>query len=98
MPGHMKKAVTVLIADDHPIFRRGLREVVEEDASVRLVGEANTGPAALESIQNLKPQVAVLDHDMPQLNGLQVARGVRQRKLNTALVMLTMFKEERLFN
>jgi DNA-binding NarL/FixJ family response regulator len=94
----MKKAVTVLIADDHPIFRRGLREVIEEDASVKLLGEAHHGQGALQFIQDFKPQVAVLDHDMPQLNGLQVARAVRQRKLSTALVMLTMFKEERLFN
>jgi len=94
----MKKAVTILIADDHPIFRRGLREVVEEDSSVKLLGEAHHGHGALQFIQDFKPQVAVLDHDMPQLNGLQVARGVRQRKLSTALIMLTMFKEERLFN
>jgi DNA-binding NarL/FixJ family response regulator len=94
----MKKIVTLLIADDHPIFRRGLREVVEEDASVKLVGEADHGQAALQSIQQLKPTVAVLDHDMPQMNGLQVARAVRQQKLGTVLVMLTMFKEERLFN
>ena len=98
MPGHMKKAVTVLIADDHPIFRRGLREVIEEDASVKLLGEAQDGQGALKFIQDFKPRVAVLDHDMPQLNGLQVARAVRQRKLSTSLVMLTMFKEERLFN
>ena len=94
----MKKIVTVVIADDHPIFRRGLCEVIEEDASVKLAGEADHGQAALQLIQQFKPTVAVLDHDMPRLNGLQVARAVRQQKLGTALVMLTMFKEERLFN
>jgi DNA-binding NarL/FixJ family response regulator len=94
----MKKIVTLLIADDHPIFRRGLRQVVEEDASVKVVGEADEGRAALQAIQKLKPTVAVLDQEMPQLSGLQVARAVRQQKLETALVMLTMFKEERLFN
>ena len=90
----MKKVVTVLIADDHPIFRRGLREVVEEDTSVKLVGEADHGQAALQLIQQTRPAVAVLDHEMPRSNGLQVARAVRQQKLGTALVMLTMFKEE----
>jgi len=98
MPEDMKNNVTVLIADDHPIFRRGLREVIQEDASVKLLGEAHDGQRALQFIQDWKPQVAILDHDMPQLNGLQVARAVRQRKLGTSLVMLTMFKEERLFN
>src|SRR5262245_22899774 len=94
----MKKVVTLLIADDHPIFRRGLREVVEEDHSVKVVGEADHGDVALQLIQQFKPTVAVLDHDMPRSNGLQVGRAVRQQKLGTALVMLTMFKEKRLFN
>ena len=94
----MKKTITLLIADDHPIFRRGLREVIEEDNSVKLVGEAQHGHAALQLIEQLRPSVAVLDHDMPRSNGLQVARAVRKQKLSTALVMLTMFKEERLFN
>jgi DNA-binding NarL/FixJ family response regulator len=94
----MKKIVTVVIADDHPIFRRGLCEVIDEDACVKLAGEADHGQAALQLIQQFTPTVAVLDHDMPRLNGLQVARAVRQQKLGTALIMLTMFKEERLFN
>src|SRR5262249_55913999 len=95
---NMKKVIKVLISDDHPIFRRGLREVVEEGATVQVLGEASDGDEALRFITNSKPQVAILDQDMPGLNGLQVARAVRQRKLSTALVMLTMFKEERLFN
>jgi len=94
----MSKAITILIADDHPIFRRGLRDVVKEDASVQLIGEAGDGAEALRLIEELKPQVAVLDHDMPKLNGLQVAQAVRRQKSATGLVMLTMFKEERLFN
>lgn len=94
----MSKPVTIVIADDHPIFRRGLRDVVKEDASVTLLGEAGDGAEAVRLIEELKPQVAVLDHDMPNLNGLQVAQAVRRQKFPVALVMLTMFKEERLFN
>lgn len=94
----MSKPTRILIADDHPIFRRGLRDVVKEDDSVQLLGEAGDGAEALRLIEELKPQVAVLDHDMPKLNGLQVAQAVRRQKLPAALVMLTMFKEERLFN
>ena len=94
----MSKATRILVADDHPIFRRGLRDVVKEDASVQLLGEAGDGAEALRLIDELKPQVAVLDHDMPKLNGLQVALAVRRQRLQVGLVMLTMFKEERLFN
>ena len=94
----MSNATKILIADDHPIFRRGLRDVVREDDSVQLLGEAGDGAEALRLIAELKPHVAVIDHDMPKLNGLQVALAVRRQKLPVALVMLTMFKEERLFN
>ena len=94
----MSKPTRILIADDHPIFRRGLRDVVQEEASVQLLGEARDGAEALRLIEELKPQVAVLDHDMPKLNGLQVALAIRRQKFPVALVMLTMFKEERLFN
>ncbi len=94
----MSKPTTILIADDHPIFRRGLRDVAKEDDSVQLLGEAGDGAEALRLIEELQPQVAVLDHDMPKLNGIQVAQAVRKQNLPSALVMLTMFKEERLFN
>lgn len=94
----MSKPTTILIADDHPIFRRGLRDVVNEDESVQLLGEAGDGAEALQLIEELKPQVAVLDHDMPKLNGLQVAQALRRQKHAAGLIMLTMFKEERLFD
>ncbi len=94
----MSKPIAIVIADDHPIFRRGLRDVVKEDPSVHLLGEACDGAEALRLIEELKPQVAVLDHDMPKLNGLQVAQAVRRQNVPVGLVMLTMFKEERLFN
>src|SRR5262249_17878189 len=84
--------------DDHPIFRKGLREVLSEDASICVAGEAANGTSALALIRDLKPQVAILDLDMPEMNGLQVAKKVLELKLPVALVMLTMHKEERLFN
>jgi DNA-binding NarL/FixJ family response regulator len=94
----MKTAISVLIADDHPIFRKGLREVLTEDATIKLVAETADGETALQRIRELKPQVAVLDMDMPGLNGLQIARKVFDLKLPVALVILTMYKEERVFN
>ncbi len=87
-----------MIADDHPIFRAGLREVLGEDASLRIVVETGDGLKAWQQIRDLKPHVAVLDLDMPGLNGLAVARKVLEAGLSTALVILTMYKEPRVFH
>jgi DNA-binding NarL/FixJ family response regulator len=94
----MKNPVTVLIADDHPIFRKGLCEVLSEDATIKVVAEVGDGLAALEKLRELKPAAAVLDLDMPRMNGLQVAKKVFELKLPVAVVILTMHKEELLFN
>jgi two-component system, NarL family, response regulator DegU len=94
----MKRPITVLIADDHPIFRKGLCEVLTEDPTIKLVAEVSDGAAALQKIRELKPQAAVLDLDMPHMNGLQVAKKTIELRLPVAVVMLTMHKEEMLFN
>lgn len=94
----MSKPITVLIADDHPIFRKGLLEVLSEDSSIKVLGEAADGASGFQKIRELKPQAAVLDLDMPGMNGLEVARKISDLKLPVALIMLTMHKEQRLFN
>jgi DNA-binding NarL/FixJ family response regulator len=94
----MKDPIKVLIADDHPIFRKGLCEVLSEDPAIHLVAEVADGLAALQEIRQLKPHAAVLDLDMPQMNGMQVAKKVSELKLPVAVIMLTMHKEEMLFN
>jgi len=94
----MKKPISVLIADDHPIFRKGLRDVLCDDPGIRLVAEAGDGATALAQIRELKPQVAVLDLDMPEMNGLQIARKILELKLPVALVILTLYKEEGILN
>ncbi|HWD18011.1 MAG TPA: response regulator transcription factor [Verrucomicrobiae bacterium] len=93
----MKTPIAVLIADDHPIFRAGLQEVLAPDASLKIVGQAGDGAAAWRLIQELQPRVAILDLDMPGLSGLEVARKVLAAKLPVALVVLTMYKEARIF-
>ena len=94
----MSNEITVLIADDHPIFRKGLREIIQAEPSLELVGEAEDGARALAVLRALRPQVAVLDVDMPQLDGVSVARAVQQENLPTAIVLLTMHRNERFFN
>jgi DNA-binding NarL/FixJ family response regulator len=94
----MSHPVPVLIADDHPIFRKGLRQVIEADPGVEVVGEAEDGEVALDLIRRLRPQIAVLDVDMPQKDGFVVAREIRASRLGVDVIFLTMHKNERFFN
>ena len=93
----MNTATKIIIADDHPIFRKGLRQVIE-DAGMRVLAEADDGEAALELIRQLSPDVAVIDVDMPKLDGFQLARRMREEKLAVEIVFLTMHKDEDIFN
>src|SRR5262245_23600082 len=90
--------IAVVIADDHPIFRQGLRQVIEADPRVLVVGEAADGETALERLQTLRPDVAVLDIDMPRRDGFALARAIKDEGLQTKVIFLTMYKEEDLFN
>jgi DNA-binding NarL/FixJ family response regulator len=94
----MNDAVTVLIVDDHPVFRRGLREVIEEDSRFRVVGEASDGTAAMRELAQLKPRITIVDIDMPTQNGLDMVRSLRKMSFSTTIVFLTMYKEEDMFN
>ena len=94
----MKRDPTVLIVDDHPLFRRGLREVIEESSHFQIVAEASDGDEALRMILESKPSIAVIDIDMPRLNGLEMVREMRKLELPVVAVFLTMYKEEDMFN
>jgi DNA-binding NarL/FixJ family response regulator len=94
MPGR----ITVLIVDDHPLFRNGLRQVIQGDARFELAGEAADGELAWKAIQEKKPDVAVLDVNLPGLTGLEIARKISEKKLRTRVIILTMLKEEDLIN
>lgn len=93
----MAAEIQVLIADDHPIVRQGLRQAIEADAHIKVVAEVGDGATALERIQSLPPQIAVLDIDMPQMDGLAVARLIRERQLPVAVIFLTVHREEAFF-
>jgi DNA-binding NarL/FixJ family response regulator len=90
--------ITVLIADDHPIFRRGLCDIIAGDASLCLVGEAVDGEQAWHLVQQLQPAVAVLDIHMPRRNGIQLGRLISQQRLGVEMIILTMDGEEALLN
>jgi DNA-binding NarL/FixJ family response regulator len=90
--------VKLLVVDDHPVFRRGLREIIAENPSFRVVGEASDGEDAMKMIVDLKPDIAVVDIDMPRLNGLEMVRALRKIDVPIATIFLTMYKEEDMFN
>ena len=94
----MINEITIILADDHPIVRKGLREVIEEDRRLRVVAEANNGREAIEAIEKFNPQVTILDVDMPVMNGFDAAREIRAKKLQTEIVFLTMHRDEDIFN
>ena len=94
----MKNEITVLIADDHPIVRRGLRQVIEADTMLRVVDEVGDGKTAFSRLLELKPNVAVLDIDMPGMDGFEVTREVGRRSLSVGVIILTIHSEEDIFN
>lgn len=94
----MKDEIKIIIVDDHPIFRRGLRGVIESDSELKVLDEAENGVTALELIQKLKPDVGILDVHMPQMGGLDVARTIKEKGIQIEIVFLTMYKDKAMFN
>ena len=88
--------VTVLVADDHPIYREGIVRAINERPDLELIGEAADGREALEKIQELGPEVAVLDIRMPGLDGTQVLSAMRRDGLATEVLFISAFMEPEL--
>ncbi len=86
----MSDPIRIVLADDHPIFRRGLREVLEAEKDFRIVAECVDGEEALAAIERERPAVVLLDVDMPKQDGFAVVRALRERNLDTTIVLLTM--------
>ena len=93
----MKDEVKIVIADDHPIVRQGLRQMIEAEKNFTIVGEAGDGEDALQLIETHKPDVAVLDIDMPRIGGFDVARQLKRKKSEVGIIFLTMHSEEEIF-
>jgi DNA-binding NarL/FixJ family response regulator len=94
----MRKEIKLMIADDHPIFRQGLRQVIDADPGLTIVAEAEDGETTLERLPTSGAEILVLDVDMPNKDGFEVARAIRTERLPVAVIFLTMHKDERFFN
>lgn len=88
------KKIRVLLADDHNLIRAGLRRVVESQPEFMVAGEAEDGRQAVAMAESLKPDVAVMDIGMPNLNGIEAARQIRTAQPETQIVMLSMHSDE----
>jgi len=94
----MPQQVSILIVDDHPLLRRGVRDSIAENPRFRIIGEASDGEDAMRLVSSLKPDIAIVDIDMPRLNGLEMLRALRHLPFAVKTVILTMYKEEDMLN
>ncbi len=94
----MRADIGIVIADDHSIVRKGLREVIAADSRLTILAEAEDGESALARIEELKPGIAILDVDMPLRDGLEVTRAIRDKRLPTRVIVLTFHKDARFLN
>ncbi len=90
----MQQKISVLIVDDHPFFRQGLREVLTAQPDIVVVGEASDGEEALRMARELEPSVVLMDVNLPTMNGLQVARRLRHDLPDTHSVVLTGYDDD----
>lgn len=86
-------SIKILIADDHPIFRKGLRDILESSFTHLNIIECSNGAEALYHIKKEQPAIAILDINMPEMNGLEVSSAVLKEKLNSRMIILTMYRD-----
>ena len=90
----IKKAVTVLIADDQTLFREGIKDLLEDEKGIDVVGEASNGPEAVAMAKKLKPDVILMDIKLPMLDGIAATRIVRKECPQTNVLILSSYEDE----
>jgi len=92
----MPDKITVLLVDDHALVRRGFRRMLDDDETLEVVGEASHGAEAVELAEKLRPQVIVMDCQLPEMTGLEATRKILRSRPGTAILMLSMHSEDTL--
>ena len=92
----MEDKITVLLVDDHALVRRGFRRLLDDDQVLEVVGEASNGVEAVELAAKFRPQVIVMDCQLPEMNGLEATRKILAAQPDTAILMLSMHSEDTL--
>ena len=92
----MTQRITVLLADDHALVRRGFRRLLEDDPALEVVGEASNGEDAVAQAVALRPRVVVMDSAMPGMSGIAATRAILEREPDAKVLMLSMHSEETL--
>ena len=92
----MSDKISVLLVDDHALVRRGFRRILDDDETLEVVGEASTGVEAVQLAEKLRPQVIVMDCQLPELTGVAATRIILRSHPETAILMLSMHSEDTL--
>jgi DNA-binding NarL/FixJ family response regulator len=89
--------IRILIADDHPVFRFGLRALLEAQPDMVVIGEAESGTAAVQMVQSLQPDLLLLDINMPELNGIEATKQITAVDPHPAILIITMLDDDTVF-
>ena len=90
--------IRVLIADDHPVFRFGLRSLISSTSEIEVIGEATNGDSAIELSASLKPDIILMDVNMPELNGIEATRKILKDQPEIGILIITMFDDDSVFD
>ena len=87
--------ITVVLADDHPVLREGMRNLLEQQRDIRVIGEAGNGHEAVAAVRALKPDIVLMDVVMPRLNGIEATKQIKRTNPTTAVLILSAYDDDR---